>query len=85
MGCSLLPHQSTILKQRDTRGLRTGCAQGYDLERPVGIANDAQQGLRVGAVGFTDNGNLSRLRKGIRQRLESLPKAQRYWAIIGWF
>jgi hypothetical protein len=41
------------------------------------MVNDIQQGLRIDGVGITDNGNSSRLRKGIDQRLEPLPKAQR--------
>lgn len=48
------------------RQLQTvGCARGDYLEGPVGIAHDAQKGLRVSGVSITDNGDLPRLRKGI--------------------
>jgi hypothetical protein len=73
-------HQASTSKERDsgtTRTLSMRWSQGYDLEGAITIANDAQQGLRVDGVGLTDNGNLSRLREGIRQCLQQLPEAQR--------
>ena len=41
--------------------------------------HDAQQGLGVSSLGITDNGNLSRLRKGVRQGLQPLTEAQQVW------
>ena len=79
-----LPIQlATILQERHGRGGRVRCSQGHHLEGPIAVANDAQQGLRVGRVGITDNGNLPRLREGIGQRLEPLPKAQRILSCHG--
>jgi hypothetical protein len=75
--------QSSILQQRNSRRSRIRCSQGHALERPVCIANDAQQGLRVSALRLADNGNLSLLREGIHQRLEPLPKTQRILGHLG--
>jgi hypothetical protein len=72
VGCGLPSHQATILQQRDPGTLWTGRAQGHDLEGPVAIADEAQQGLRVSGFRITDNGNPLRLGKGIGQRLEPL-------------
>jgi hypothetical protein len=47
------------------------------LEWLVAIAKDVQQGLRISGIRVADNGDLSWLRRSIRQRLEPLAKAQR--------
>lgn len=61
IGRGLSIQLATILQERDSRRLGDGRAQGHYLEGAVAITNDAQQGLRVGRVGITDNGDLSRL------------------------
>jgi hypothetical protein len=58
-------------------------SQGYHLERPVAIASDAQQSLRVSGVGITNNGNLLWLRQGVAERLKPLAEAQRLLAHHG--
>ena len=74
---ALALYRSSILQQRDLGTFRTGRSQGHGLKWPIAIAHNAQQALRVNALRFTDDGNLSWLRKGIHQRLEPLAKAQR--------
>jgi hypothetical protein len=69
--------QATVLQERNSRGLGTSRAKGYDLEGSVAVANEIQQGMCICGVGITDDGNLPWLRQGIRKRLEPLAKAQR--------
>ena len=60
-------HQSSILQERDsgtTRILSMRWSQGCDLEGAVSAAHDVKQGLRVGRVGITDDGDHSRIRAG---------------------
>jgi hypothetical protein len=47
------------------------------LEEATAVANDAQQILRFGGFRIADDGNLPRLREGLDQRLEPLPKPRR--------
>ena len=61
VGCGLPLHQSSILQERDSKGLRARFSQGDDLEGPVATANHIQQSLGVSGVGITDDGDLSRL------------------------
>ena len=69
-------HQASVLKERNGGALSIRCSQSRDLEGLVAVANDRQQLLRIGAVGIADNGNLPRLRKEIRLRLQPLAKAK---------
>ena len=66
VGCSLPIYQVAILQERHRRRLCLRWPQSDDLEGTVAIANDPQQGLRVSRVGITSDGDLSRLREGIR-------------------
>jgi hypothetical protein len=62
-----LPIQpATILKERHGRGLSVKCSEGHDLEGLAATAHDAQQGLCVGGVGITSNGNFLWLCQGIK-------------------
>ena len=54
-------HQASILQEWNSRGLPVWRSQGHYLEGLVAITYDLQQGLRVGSVAITDDGDLTRL------------------------
>ena len=54
-------HQASILQEWNSRGLPVWRSQGHYLEGLVAITYDLQQGLRVGSVAITDDGDFTRL------------------------